>query len=92
LASNLVGVTVTLVVPLLTLAVYAVVADANTGLNDPAVVVSVERSALLLAALVIVVVYVLVVVPSCAVTLTSIVLVPIFNVSALDAVPLDTVV
>ena len=41
--------------------------------------------------LVTVIVYVLIVVPSCAVTFTSIVLLPIFNDNADDALPLVTV-
>ena len=53
--------------------------------------VNADKSALALAALITVIVYVLTVVPSCAVTLTSIVFEPTFKDNAADAEPLVTV-
>jgi hypothetical protein len=55
-ASAIVGVTVTLVVAFVTLAVYAVVAAAKAGAIAPAVLLNADRSAFVEAALVTVIV------------------------------------
>ena len=65
--------------------------DANVGLNTPALIVRLERSALADAALVTVMVYVFVVVPSCAVTTVVMVLLPTLNATVF-ALPLAVVV
>ncbi len=63
-ASATVGVTVMLVTEFATLVLYAVVADANAGLNVPELIAIALKSAFDEAARVTVVVYVFVVVPS----------------------------
>jgi hypothetical protein len=85
-----VGVTVSEVVALPTLAVYPVVADAKTGASVPLESDSADRSAFEDGARVTVTVYVLVVVPSWAVTTVVMVLAPTLSAIAPEALPLAT--
>ena len=88
LASLRVAVNVTEFVAFVTDAVYEIVADANAGDNVPELNERAERVASEEPARVIVIVYVFIVVPSCAVSTTSIVLIPTFSDKEFEALPL----